>query len=80
MRAVFEVISGLPEKERPELLVTNFEKVPDLLRQYPAVRCIGKCAHSSEAIPKTAAQMLSDHLESGIPLHSVALKDFVFLP
>ena len=80
MRAVFEVLSGLPEKERPELLVTNFEKIPALLRQYPAVRCIGKCAHTSDAVPKTAAAMLKDHLESGTPLRSVALKDFVFLP
>ena len=80
MRAVFEVLSGLPEQERPELLVTNFEKVPALLRQYPAVRCIGKCAHTSDVIPKTAAAMLKDHLETGTPLRSVALKDFVFLP
>ena len=80
MRAVFETLSTLPEKERPELLVTDFEKVPDLIRQYPAVRCIGRCAHRIETVPETAVKMLHDHLESGTPLRSVALRAFVFRP
>lgn len=80
MQAVFEVISELPEKERPEVLVTYFEAVPYLLQQYPGIKCIGKCAHNAQDIPETTAHILRDYLENGTPLHSASLKSFVFLP
>ena len=78
LHLVFRILAELPAEDSPELLVTKCDVVPYLRRKYPSVRCIGQCGFRTQTLPRIAAEMLADHLNSGTPLRSRAIPSFLF--